>query len=152
MRLFFRITLILTGSLSFAATNVVPALSEAIVRVIDGDTVAIAGGKSVRLVGFNAPDSGITAACAAERTLAPKATARVRQLIAGGADLRLVACSCPKGTEGTPFCNRGRACGILTVNGRNIGSILIAEGLAAPFNCGLTSCPPLPHPWCAAPR
>jgi hypothetical protein len=36
----------------------------------------------------------------------------------------------------------------LTANGRDVGAILISEGLAVPFVCGATRCPPKPHPWC----
>lgn len=32
--------------------------------------------------------------------------------------------------------------------GRDVGDILIAEGLAVPFVCGPTRCPKKPHPWC----
>jgi hypothetical protein len=45
-------------------------------------------------------------------------------------------------------CNHGRACGTLRSNGRDVGAILIAEGLAVPFVCGATSCPKTPRPWC----
>lgn len=117
-------------------------------RVIDGDTVAL-DALHVRLVGLNAPDSGQTAACPAERAAAPKATQRLGELIAGGAELTLVQCSCPPKTLGTKDCNFGRACGILTVGGVDVAATLISEGLAAPFQCGKTKCPKLPHPWCS---
>jgi len=32
----------------------------------------------------------------------------------------------------------------LSLNGKNIGDILIAEDLAQPFNCGPTRCPKTP--------
>ena len=74
--------------------------------------------------------------------LAKKATARLQQLLAGGvANLERVACACNPGTEGTQQCNHGRLCGRLTVGGRDVDSILIAEGLAEPFKCWATSCP-----------
>jgi hypothetical protein len=59
----------------------------------------------------------------------------------GGLDLRLVPCACRPGTEGTPRCNYGRACGILTVGGRDVAGLLIREKLARPYYCGRTSCP-----------
>ena len=34
-----------------------------------------------------------------------------------------------------------------TVDGRDVGPILIAEGLAQQFQCGAISCPPR-RPWC----
>lgn len=62
--------------------------------------------------------------------------------------MRLVACACPQGTQGTDDCNFGRSCGVLRVDGRDIGEILFSEGLAARFQCGQTSCPQLLRPWC----
>jgi hypothetical protein len=37
---------------------------------------------------------------------------------------------------------------VLKANGRDVGSILISEGLAVPFHCRGTGCPPTPRPWC----
>jgi endonuclease YncB( thermonuclease family) len=122
------------------------------VRVIDGDTIRVYQKQpNVRLVGFNAPETR-RAVCDAERELGAKATRRVRDLIGDGSlDFEFVACSCPPGTEGTPACNYGRRCGTLKANGRDVGAILIAEGLAVPFHCGETRCPKTPRPWCGAP-
>lgn len=50
-------------------------------------------------------------------------------------ELSLAACSCPPGTEGTRACNFGRLCGRLRADGRDVGDILIAEGLAEPYTC-----------------
>jgi hypothetical protein len=50
------------------------------------------------------------------------------------------------GEEGTSRCNYGRVCGVLTVGGREVGQILIAEGLAHPYVCSGTSCPKR-QPW-----
>ena len=119
------------------------------VRVIDGDTIWVfQKGPNVRLVGFNAPETR-RAACDAERELGGRATRRVRDLVKDGAlDFEFVACSCRPGTELTPACNYGRRCGTLKSDGRDVGAILIAEGLAVPFQCGATSCPKTPRPWC----
>ncbi|KKZ84563.1 hypothetical protein RPHASCH2410_PC01205 (plasmid) [Rhizobium phaseoli Ch24-10] len=43
-----------------------------------------------------------------------------------------------------------RPFGMLLVDGKDVGSILISEGLAVPFVCGRKSCPPRPRPWCKA--
>ena len=119
------------------------------IRVIDGDTIRVYHKQpNVRLVGFNAPETR-RAACDAERALGDKATRRVRELVRGGSlDFEFVACSCRPGTEGTPACNYGRGCGTLKAAGRDVGEILIAEGLAVSFECGATRCPPTPKPWC----
>ncbi|MBM2294993.1 SH3 domain-containing protein [Sulfitobacter pseudonitzschiae] len=120
------------------------------VRIIDGDTIDIRGmTANVRLVGFNAPETW-RPSCTAERQVGEQATARLGQLVRGAASIEFerVACSCRPGTEGTDRCNFGRFCGSLFVDGRDVGSTLIAEGLAVPYQCGRTSCPPPPQPWC----
>jgi micrococcal nuclease len=38
-------------------------------------------------------------------------------------------------------CNYGRACGYLTVDGQDVGDVLIAEHLAHLLACGKYSCP-----------
>jgi hypothetical protein len=42
----------------------------------------------------------------------------------------------------------GAAAGVITVTGRDVGAMLIAEGLAVQFQCEKTRCPPTPRPWC----
>ena len=120
------------------------------VYVIDGDTVSLNDGRpNVRLVGINAPETGSRARCEAERQKGEAATRRLRELVSTGRpDFQQIACSCPPGTEGTSACNFGRRCGTLRVNGADVGSTLISEGLAVRFTCGATSCPKLPRPWC----
>jgi endonuclease YncB( thermonuclease family) len=53
------------------------------IQVIDGDTVR-ANGHVYRLVGYDAPESGLEARCESERTLAAHATSRLRQIVAAG--------------------------------------------------------------------
>ena len=117
------------------------------IQVVDGDTIR-ARGQVYRLVDFDTPETGLEAKCESERTLGARATSRLRQLVAGGG-LRLerVPCSCPPGTEGTQRCNYGRFCGTLTAAGRDVGAILIAEGLARRYVCSGTGCPPR-QGWC----
>jgi endonuclease YncB( thermonuclease family) len=119
------------------------------IHVIDGDTVHVTGtAADVRLVGFNAPET-TRARCPEERALGETADRRLREIVRGGdLDFSFVACSCRPGTEGTPLCNCGRKCGTLRARGRDVGDILIAEGLAVPFVCGTSSCPATPRPWC----
>lgn len=119
------------------------------VNVIDGDTIRdLATGRIVRLVGFNAPET-YEPECEREAALGERAKARLRELTAGS-DLSLtyVPCSCRPGTEGTNMCNYGRACGKLRADGKDVGTLLIGEGLAVSFICGATRCPPSPRPWC----
>lgn len=117
------------------------------IQVVDGDTVR-SGGKIYRLVGFNTPEAGRLARCGEERTLAAQAAARLRDLVDGSETaLTRVSCACPPGTEGTPECNHGRLCGTLTADGRDVGRILIAEGLAEPYRCWGSSCPRR-RDWC----
>jgi endonuclease YncB( thermonuclease family) len=112
----------------------VPAIAEPIdpqdIRVIDGDTIRVYHEPpDVRLVGFNAPETR-RAVCEAEAELGAKATRRLRDLVrADHLDFEYVRCSCPEGTQGTPFCNYGRDCGTLRSNGRDVGAILIEAAL-----------------------
>lgn len=128
-----------------ATTTFLPVIHG--INVVDGDTIRV-DGRLTRLTGFNAPEMW-KPNCATERSLGEAATARLRRLVDGGAvSFAAVHCSCKPGTEGTAECNYGRACGSLQVDGRDVGSILIAEGLAVGFVCGTTGCPPTPRPWC----
>ena len=117
------------------------------IRVIDGDTVELRG-EHFRLIGLNTPET-FEPRCDQELALGTKAKERLRNLLATGiATLTKMPCSCPPGTEGTKKCNFGRSCGVLVIDGRDVASTLVAEGLAVEFHCGTTSCPPMPRPWC----
>lgn len=125
-------------------------LSASDIRVIDGDTLDIARqSANVRLVGFNAPEIG-SPKCSNELAMGRRATDRLRALIrsANSIELTRVRCACAPGTEGTSRCNFGRQCGVLKLDGRDVGKTLISEGLAVSYVCGRTSCPPRPGNWC----
>jgi micrococcal nuclease len=112
------------------------------IRIIDGDTIAVWGrSPNVRLVGFDAPETW-QPDCQTERDVGHEATGRLREIVRGGhLTFQYVRCSCPESKIGTHWCNYGRDCGTLKANGRDVGDILIEEGLAVPFICGATSCP-----------
>ena len=140
---------IVAALLGFSVPVMATPIEPGDISVIDGDTISVQHKQpNVRLVGFNTPETR-NAVCEAERELGAKTTRRLRDLVrAGNLDFEFVACACPAGTEGTPSCNFGRRCGTLKAHGRDVGAILIAEGLAVPFACGATRCPKMPRPWC----
>jgi endonuclease YncB( thermonuclease family) len=140
----------LSAELKLPVTDSVSTPISISVRVIDGDTVSLDDGRpNIRLLGFNAPETGDRARCETERQKGEAAKRRLRELVSSGrSDFQQVACSCAPGTEGTDACNFGRRCGTLRVNGVDVGATLIGEGLAVRFVCGATSCPKLPRPWC----
>jgi endonuclease YncB( thermonuclease family) len=144
----FKKSLVLVAlALSLTTSTNTEPISPADIVVIDGDGIRVHN-QSIRLVGFNAPETW-KPACPAEQLLGDRAKNRLRELVHGGQlELTYVVCSCPAGTQGTPMCNYGRACGTLRSHDRDVGAILIAEGLAVPFVCGATHCPPTPRPWC----
>jgi micrococcal nuclease len=117
--------------------------------ITDGDTIRLNNGTRVRLVGFNTPEK-FEPMCSNEAKLGNRASDRLRELVGQAAStaVSLVACSCKPGTQGAKKCNYGRSCGKLELDGRDVGQILISEGLAVPFVCGATGCPPTPRPWC----
>jgi endonuclease YncB( thermonuclease family) len=120
------------------------------ISVVDGDTISIRGGGSnVRLVGFNTPETW-KPTCQAELNIGRKATARLKLLIKQSQSIvfKRVACACKPGTEGTSQCNYGRQCGLLFIDGTDVGTTLIKENLAVPYRCGATSCPRRANAWC----
>jgi endonuclease YncB( thermonuclease family) len=117
------------------------------VTVIDGDTVR-SKGETYRLVGIDTPETRPRAKCDSEHERALRARERLRELIDDGdTSLTRAPCACPRGTEGTSACNHGRLCGRLAVRGRDVGGILVGEGLARRYDCNATSCPPR-RSWC----
>jgi len=131
----------------FATAAAADPIRRADVTVTDGDTIQHRH-ESIRLIGFDTPEKGHHAKCPAEAALAIKARGRLQRLVnAGRLDLTIVPCACAKGTEGTARCNYGRACGVLTSRGREVGAVLIREKLARPYVCTLRRCPAR-QSWC----
>lgn len=122
-----------------------PVKSE-FIDVINGDTIRVTA--ELQLVGLDTPEAGALAKCDKERTLAAKARARLRELIAQGElVLQNVPCACTPGTESTQECNHGRLCAKLMIDGRDVAETMISEGLAARSVCSGTGCPPRRN-WC----
>jgi endonuclease YncB( thermonuclease family) len=116
------------------------------IAVVDGDTIDV-GPDRYRLVGFDTPEirTPRRKVSADERALATIASERLTELLRSGAlELTEVRCSCPASKIGTKQCNIGRKCGVLTLDGKNIGATLITEELAVPYKCRKTSCPRMP--------
>ena len=110
------------------------------------DTIDV-GPDRYRLVGFDTPEINTPHRKVGpeERALGLKAAARLRQIIASGRlDLEEVRCSCTDQKIADGTCNNGRKCGLLTVDGENVGAALIREGLAKSFVCWPTRCPKMP--------
>ncbi len=101
-----------------------------ITRVIDGDTVAMAcrglGSFRARLMGHDTPET-YRARCRAELALGQRATARLRQLLAGAEDIAFSF----HGTD-----RYGRMLTRLRIDGRDVGQRLISEGLAVQYSGG----------------
>ena len=101
-----------------------------VTRVIDGDTVDMAcpgtGVFRARLIGYDTPETR-GARCPAEAALGDAATARLRMLLAQAGRLDARA-------EGLDRYGRTRVA--LTLDGRDVGRTLIAEGLAVAYRRG----------------
>ncbi len=101
-----------------------------IVSVVDGDTVDMTcagmGAFRARLLGYDTPES-FEPGCTAEARAARAATARLRALVSSA---RAVD---PRFGGVDRF---GRQLVRLSLDGRDVGSVLIAEGLAVPYGGG----------------
>ena len=91
------------------------------VRVIDGDTFVYRN-MPIRIADIDAPE--VHGRCASESALAARATARMRALLAAGL-FELHAAG-----DGRDEDRYGRKLRIVTRNGRSLGDMLVAEGLA----------------------
>jgi len=107
--------------------------SETGMRVIDGDTFALAG-ETIRLAGVDAPEL-FAPKCDAERRLAKLAKARLAALLGDGSGIALDRQHRPD--------RYGRTLATVLVNGAPIEAALLREGLAAPWQGKR-------HTWCDA--
>ncbi|MCC6789674.1 MAG: thermonuclease family protein [Hyphomonadaceae bacterium] len=103
-------------------------------RVIDGDTVEVrGGGERIRLENIDTPETGDRARCAAEREAGVRATAEARRLVNGAGNIDI------RRTGRTD--QYGRTIGWVSVDGRDLGRLLIEAGLARPWRGRR-------EPWC----
>lgn len=102
------------------------------VRVIDGDTIDY-DGLRVRIADIDTLE--VRGRCAYESDLAARATARLRELLAGGA---IALRRLPDGRDED---RHGRKLRIVTRDGRSVGDMLVAEGLARTWSGRR-------EPWC----
>lgn len=96
------------------------------IYMIDGDTIAISD-QRFRLVGFDTPETR-HAECSYELALGNEATRRARQLVENAGIVDLIV------LPGRDKYGRGLA--RLLIQGEDLGSRLIAEGLARPYQGG----------------
>lgn len=138
-----------SASVSGAASKITQPFKTGF-SITDGDTIKMYGeSKVTRLVGFNTPET-YKPQCTNELALGKKATERLKELLRSASEVEVekVACACRLNTQGNSECNYGRSCGILRVDGQDVGPILISEGLAVKFQCGRIKCPETPKPRC----
>jgi endonuclease YncB( thermonuclease family) len=99
--------------------------------VVDGDTFYL-GGEKIRIAGIDAPETH-PSRCPNEEALGIAATARLQQLLNGGS-ISLSAIDRDRDRYGRLLRN-------VAVDGRDVGDILVAEGVARPYGRGRRS-------WC----
>lgn len=99
--------------------------------VVDGDTFYL-GGEKIRIAGIDAPETH-PSRCPREEALGDAATARLQELLSGGA-ISLSAIDRDRDRYGRLLRN-------VAVDGRDVGNILVTEGVARPYGGGRRS-------WC----
>lgn len=91
--------------------------------VVDGDTIKAPYGVTYRLLGFDTPETRF-AKCDAELQLGLAAKKRLEELM-GTSEVKVL--------ESSKRDRYGRTLAHVTVNGRDVGEILIGEGLARAY-------------------
>ncbi len=101
-------------------------LSASQIYVIDGDTIDV-DGERYRLTGFDTPET-YRAECESEKLRGDQATVRMRALVRAASEIRLDAQHSRD--------KYGRGLGTLSVDGEDVGDILIREDLARRYSGG----------------
>ena len=116
-----------TIALAPKTTTAAPACD--VGRIVDGDTVRMVCqngiSQNARLLGFDTPET-YKPQCRAEAQLGAQATARLTQLVSDASDVSF--------GDVEAYDRYDRALVRLFVDGRDVGDILIAEGLARPYS------------------
>jgi micrococcal nuclease len=108
--------------------------------ILDGDTLRSPSGVTIRIANIDAPEAAGRCQCPAECSLAAKATAYVRASLSHAGVVTLRAY--PR-----PVDRYGRQLRYVIVDGRDLGELLIAEGLARKWEGRRRSWCPAPPPW-----
>lgn len=112
-------------------------------RVIDGDTYRdTKRSQEYRLHGVDTPET-LRAKCDAERALGQVASDRVKALFKAASEVRAFPAHNPRGRTDWPTDGFKRRIARIEIDGQDLGTILLAEGLAKPYDGG-------EHPdWCS---
>lgn len=111
-----------------------------VTRVLDGDTIEYKAPflpaplkpvLKIRVLGIDTPEKGHRAQCPEEAALALKASALTKQAVAAAKTIQLQL-------EGWDKFG-GRVLGHVLIDGKNLGDMLIAQGLARPYDGGTKS-------------
>ena len=111
-----------------------------VTRVLDGDTIEYKADflpaplkpvLKIRVLGIDTPEKGHRAQCPEEAALALKASALTKQAVKEAKSIQLQL-------EGWDKYG-GRVLGYVLIDGKNLGDMLIAQGLARPYDGGTKS-------------
>ena len=111
-----------------------------VTRVLDGDTIEYKAPflpaplkpvLKIRVLGIDTPEKGHRAQCPEEAALALKASALTKQAVKEAKTIELQL-------EGWDKFG-GRVLGYVLIDGKNLGDMLIAQGLARPYDGGTKS-------------
>ncbi len=137
MRSLLTLALVVAPTFALAAEKIPGPIEATVVRVIDGDTVAVHARTwldttvetRIRLEGIDTPEKGARAKCKAEAALGAQADKLTREMLPPGAKVRLSQIEQDK--------YGGRAVArIADAKGRDVSAALIKAKLAKPYDGG----------------